>query len=267
MRAPLAALCALIVLAYAALALAAALGVAGAGWNRNGETAYARPSREHWLGTNRNGQDVLARTVYATRTAFEVGLAAALLATALGLALGAAAGCGPRWLDAAVNTLAGVFDSIPFYLLAVAVVFALPGRGWALPLALVLGLWTGTARLMRIELRRLLALPFVAAARAGGLGSARLLWAHLLPHCLPLALVQASLLFVAAIKTEALLSFLGLGTAELSWGTMLAQAAEELPAGHWQNFVAATGALSLLVLATGALADEMQRRLDPRSRA
>lgn len=256
-----------VLLLYAAAALAAALGLIGSHWSRNGEQAYAPPSAEHWLGTNRNGQDVLARALYATRSAFQVGLAAAIFATALGVALGALAGYGAAPVDVAVSWLADVFDSIPFYLLAIALAYTLPGQAWAMPLAIVLGFWTTTARLVRAELRRLRSEAFVTAARAGGLGQWRILRVQLLPHCAPLALVQASLVFVAAIKTEALLSFLGIGTgAELSWGYMLAQAAEELPAGHWQNFVAATGALTGLVLATGLLADELQQRLDPRRR-
>jgi ABC-type dipeptide/oligopeptide/nickel transport system permease subunit len=258
-------LCLLMVAAYALIAAAAALGLVGADWNRIGAQAYAAPSPEHWLGTNRNGQDILSRTLQATRAAFSVGLVAAIASTVLGLLLGAMAGFFGGVIDALVNWLAGVFDSIPFYLLAIALAFALRGHDAAVVLAMIASFWTATARLVRTELRRLRHEGFIDTARLSGLAERQILFSQLLPQCAHLALVQASLAFVAAIKTEALLSFLGLGSGNgVSWGLMLAQSAEEIVSGHYGNFIAATAALSLLALSLGLLADELQRRFDAR---
>ncbi len=267
-RSLLAALCAGLIGLYALTALGAWSGVVGADWDLIGDSAYAAPSSAHWFGTNRNGQDIFARTLYAARSAFGVGLVAALTSTLLGTALGAVAGFGGRAADAVVNWIAGSFDAIPFYLLVIALAAALQGQTAAMPLAMMLSFWTGTARLVRAELLRLRSQPFIEAARASGLNRTRIVLGHLLPQCLPLLLTQASLIFVAAIKTEVLLSFLGLGTSGgVSWGLMLAQAAQDIGAGEYANLLAATGALGLLTLAVGGLANHWQRRLDPRSTA
>lgn len=256
----------MVIAAYACIALGAWIGVIAGDWDRIGDAAYAAPSAEHWFGTNRNGQDIFERTLYATQSAFGVGLFAAIASTLLGCALGAIAGFGGRIADGVVSWIAGSFDSIPFYLLVVAMAYALQGQDWALPLAMVLSFWTGTARLLRAEVLRLQTQPYIEAARASGLQWRAILMSHLLPHCGHLLLTQGSLVFVAAIKTEVLLSFLGLGTGGgVSWGLMLAQAGQDIGAGHYANLLAATGALGVLSIAVGALASDLQRWLDPRS--
>jgi peptide/nickel transport system permease protein len=227
---------------------------------------WAPPSAEHPLGTNRIGQDILARALYSTKSAFTVGLAVALAATALGALLGAIAGWRRgSWLDELILWVMGVLDSIPFYLFVVGLAFALQGGASAMHIAMIAVFWTTTGRLVRAEVIKLESLDFVAAARVVGVPEWRILSHHILPNTTHLLLVQGTITFVAAIKTEVILSFLGLGTKDgVSWGSMIAESTGDIAAGHFANFVAASALMFGLVLAFNVLADALQDALDPR---
>lgn len=258
-------------LLLAAFALAACgvwAGLWGGEWSAIAGELREPPSSAHWLGTNRLGQDIMVRLLAGAATAFEVGLIVALVSVAFGALLGGLAGYrSGSWLDAAVTWLIGTVDAVPFYLFAAALAFALHRWPGAMQLAMVLTFWTLTARLIRTEARRLRGLDFVTAARVSGLGGFRILWRHILPHTMPIVAVQVSLVFVAAIKTEVVLSFLGLGLRDsVSWGVMIAEASQEILAGHYANFLAPSAALFLLVFSVNRLTDRLELRLDPRTR-
>jgi len=255
-----------IVLLFFAIAVATWLGLGGQDWSRITGGRWEPPSAAHWLGTNLLGQDIMQRTAHSTGTAFEIGLLVAVLSTLLGALLGAVAG----WfrhslLDEAVLWLTGVLDSIPFYLFVAAVAYAMRGNDWAMHVAMVCTFWTGTGRLVRGEVMRLKRRGFVEAAEAMGLPGLRILSRHVLPNTLHILLVQASLVFVAAIKTEVILSFLGLGVHDgVSWGLMLAESTQEVLAGQFANFLAASGMLFLLLMGFNMLADAFQDAFDAR---
>jgi peptide/nickel transport system permease protein len=112
---------------------------------------------------------------------------------------------------------------------------------------------------------KLESLDFVAAARVIGVPEARILTHHILPNTTHLLLVQATIAFVAAIKSEVILSFIGLGMKDgVSWGSMIAESTGDIAAGHYGNFVAASVLMFGLVLAFNVLADALQDALDPR---
>ncbi|MDT8439391.1 MAG: ABC transporter permease [Wenzhouxiangellaceae bacterium] len=262
-----------VVASFALIALGAALGVWAGDWAAMTAPGWSPPSAEHWLGTTRLGQDIAARALYASRTAFEIGLAVAVAATLLGGLLGGLAGycSGCRastWVDALVRWLTGVLEAIPFYLFVAAVAFALKGNPWAMHVAMIATFWTGTARLVRAEVLRIRQMAFVEAARMVGLAPSKVLVRHILPHTAPIVLVQGVIAFVAAIKAEVVLSFLGLGGQHsISWGQMIAESTSEVLAGfHW-NFIAASTLLFVLVLGVNLLADGLQDALDPRRAA
>ena len=256
----------LIVLAFLLLALGGWTGLIGLDWSaaRGGRWEPAGP--DFWFGTNVLGQDIFARSVYSVRTAFEIGVVVAVLSTVLGAVLGALAGWRSHsWIDAAVLWLKGVLDSIPFYLFVAAVAFALQGEAWAMHLAMIATFWTGTGRLVRAEVMKIRTREFVLAARAIGLPDLLILLRHVLPNTAHILLVQASLAFVAAIKTEVILSFLGLGVQHgVSWGLMLAESTQEVLAGHFNNFLAASLMLFALLLGFNLLADALQDAFDPK---
>lgn len=250
----------LLVLVMAAVALASALGWMGAAWSQPTDTQWAPPSLAHWAGTNRLGQDIWSRALASTTLAFSLGLVVALASTLLGAALGALAGrYHQRWPDHVIVWLMGVLDSIPFYLFAAALAFALQGLSSAMYVAMIATFWTATARLVRAEVMRLVEREFVLSARAIGLGELTLLVRHVVPNTGHILLVQASLMFVTAIKTEVILSFLGLGVQDgVSWGLMLAESTQDVLMGHFGNFIAASSLLFLLLLGFNLLADALQ---------
>ena len=146
-----------------------------------------------------------------------------------------------------------------------ALAFALGGSQWAMFLAMAGTFWTGTARLVRAEVMRLRGREFVLAALAIGVPGWRVLLRHVLPNTGHILLVQATLTFVAAVKTEVILSFLGIGIHDgISWGVMLAESTQDVLAGHFGNFLAASGFLFVLLMGFNLLADSLQDAFDVR---
>lgn len=165
----------------------------------------------HWLGTDDIGRDVLARLAGGVRVSLLVGSLVLVMTAAIGIPLGLLAGWHGGWADRLVLRLTEVVLSFPGILLAMALA-ALTGGGLGnVVVALgVLG-WVGFCRLTRVEVMRLKGLPFVDAARLGGVGTLRIFARHLLPNCAGPLVVQALLVVAGSMVAEAGLSFLGLG--------------------------------------------------------
>jgi len=255
-----------IVAFFAVVALSVWTGLLGQGWSEVSGDRWESFSASHWFGTNLLGQDILQRTLFGAATAFEVGLIVAIFSIVLGPVLGALAGWySNTWLDEVILWLKGVLDSIPFYLFAAAIAFALQGNHWAMHLAMIITFWTTTARIVRGEVIRIKQREFVEAARAIGLPGISVVFRHVLPNTVHILLVQSTIVFVAAIKTEVILSFLGLGIQDgVSWGLMLAESSQEVLAGHFGNFIAASVALFVMLMGFNLLADAIQDALDTR---
>jgi ABC-type dipeptide/oligopeptide/nickel transport system permease subunit len=255
-----------VVLAYMVVALGVALGWWATGWSAVEGGKWESMSAEHWFGTNLIGQDIFDRALYSTKTAFEVGLVVALLSTVIGALLGAIAGFfGGSWLDEIVIWLMGVLDSIPFYLFVAAIVFAMQDNPYAMHVAMISTFWTGVARLIRGEVIKLRGLEYVEAAHAIGVPEYTIIFRHILPNTSHILLVQATITFVAAIKSEVILSFLGLGVKDgMSWGLMIAESSQEVLAGFFNNFLAASVFMFGLVMAFNMFSDALQDALDPR---
>jgi ABC-type dipeptide/oligopeptide/nickel transport system permease subunit len=255
-----------IVVLYFIVALGVWLGVWGTEWADVEGPKWGPMSTEHWFGTNLIGQDIFQRSIYSTKTAFEIGLVVAVLSTIAGALLGALAGFfSGRWIDAIVLWMMGVLDSIPFYLFVAAVAFALQGNPWAMHVAMVSTFWTTTGRLVRGEVIKLRNFEFVEAARAIGVPQFTIVFRHILPNTFHILLVQATIVFVAAIKSEVILSFLGLGVQDgVSWGLMISESTLEVLAGFFNNFIAASALLFVLVMAFNMFSDSLQDALDPK---
>lgn len=255
----------LIVSGFFLLAAGVWLGWLGQEWARADGGRWEPPGAEHWFGTNLLGQDIFERAVYSTRTAFEIGLVVALATTVLGASFGALAGWRAfSWVDDVVLWIKGVLDSVPFYLFVAALAYAMQGRPFAMHIAMILTFWTPTARLLRAEVMRIRGQDYVKSAQAIGLPGWRIVLRHVLPNTVHILLVQGTLVFVAAIKTEVILSFLGLGVQDgVSWGLMLAESTQEVIAGHFGNFLAASGFLFVFLLGLNLLSDALQDALEP----
>jgi len=255
----------IVVLVFLGIAVAVALGWVGQDWAAATGGRWEPPGPRHWFGTNVLGQDIFQRAIYSVRTAFDVGLVVAVLSTVVGAVLGALAGWySNSWVDGAVLWLKGVLDSIPFYLFVAAVAYALQGQPWAMHVAMIATFWTTTGRLVRAEVMKLKGREFVLAARTIGLPDLLILTRHVLPNTVHILVVQATIAFVAAIKTEVILSFLGLGVQDgVSWGLMLAEATQEVLAAQFNNFLAASAMLFALLMGFNLMADALQDAFDP----
>jgi peptide/nickel transport system permease protein len=219
------------------------------------------------FGGDKWGRDVVAKTIKGSETSIFVGIASALLATALGTLFGAIAGYYGRWVDDAFNWFYSVFNSIPYLLLILAVAAVLQQKGM-LTIILILGLtgWTGVFRQIRAEYLKHKSREYVQAADAIGASNARRMYLHIFPNVSHVVLVQLSILVVGFIKAEVILSFLGFGVPVdvVSWGSMLNEAQNELILGKWWQLVAATVAMATLVTAFSLFTDALRDALDPK---
>jgi peptide/nickel transport system permease protein len=221
------------------------------------------------LGGDKWGRDVLKKTIKGSQTSIFVGIAAAVLATLLGTLFGAAAGYFGGTIDDAFNWFYSVMSSIPYLLLVLAVAAVLQQKG-TLTIVLILGLtgWTGIFRLVRGEYLKHKAREYVQAADAIGASHARRIFRHIFPNVSHVVLVQLSILVVAFIKSEVILSFLGFGVPVdvVSWGSMLNEAQTELILGKWWQLAAAGTAMAVLVTAFSLFTDALRDALDPKLR-
>ena len=207
------------------------------------------PSREHPLGQDKLGRDVLSRLLHGARISLGVGVSVVLFSSTLGLVLGGLAGTVGGRTDRIVMAAVDVLLAFPGLLLAIAVVAALGPGVTNVVLSLSLLGWTGYARLVRGQILSLREREFVTAARALGALPLRVAVGHLVPNLAGLLAVQATFGVAGAIVAEGSLSFLGLGVpAPLpSWGAMLADARPYLlVAPHLTIFPAAVIAMTVL---------------------
>jgi peptide/nickel transport system permease protein len=224
------------------------------------------------FGGDKWGRDVLQKVVKGSEVSIFVGLTAALLATLIGTMLGAAAGYWGGWVNDFLEWFYNIFTSIPYILLilafaAVATASGKFGKG-IVPIVLILSLtgWTGIYRLIRAEYIKHSNREYVKAAQAIGASNWSRMFVHILPNVSHVALVQLSQHTVQFIKAEVILSFLGFGVPVdmVSWGTMLAEAQNELVIGKWWQLFAAGAAMAVLVTAFSLLTDSLRDALDPK---
>lgn len=256
-----------VILLYVGAGLLAATGLVAAGFNENVGEAYSPPGGKHLLGTDLFGRSVWDRALHGARIALVVGLVSTGIAIPIGIVFGLLAGYFRKWVDPLIMWFYTTIDSVPYILLILALALIL-GKGLAsVCIAIGITSWVSTCRVVRGEVIRQKELDYVQAARGLGAGSARVLFRHILPNVMHLVIIQASLIFVAAIKGEVILSYLGVGVQDQpSWGLMIDDARMELIGrGAWWQFTAATGAMFVLLLAFNVFNDALRDALDPKT--
>lgn len=227
------------------------------------------PSAVHWFGTDLQGHDIYARTIYGARASVTVGLGATLLVFVVGGALGALAGFYGGWIDAMVSRISDVFFGLPLLLAAIVLMGVLHHRRvWTVIVILAVFGWPQVARIARSAVLQARASDYVLAAKALGLSNFQILVRHALPNALGPVLAVATLAFGVFIVTEASLSYLGVGlpTSVVSWGGDINLAQSRLRSGSPILFYPA-GALAITVLAFMMMGDALRDALDPASRA
>jgi oligopeptide transport system permease protein len=227
------------------------------------------PSAAHWFGTDLQGHDIYARTVYGARASVTVGLGATLVVFAVGGALGALAGFYGGWLDVVVSRVADVFFGLPLLLAAIVIMGVMRHRTvWTVITVLALFGWPQVARITRGAVLEVRGCDYVLAAKALGLGDFQILLRHALPNALGPVFAVATIALGIFIVTEASLSYLGVGlpTSVVSWGGDINLAQSRLRSGSPILFYPA-GALAITVLSFMMMGDALRDALDPASRA
>ena len=172
---------------------------------------FEAPSREHLLGTDDRGRDVLSRMILGTRISMSIGFLAVGIVVFIGIIIGSLAGYYGGWVDAVMLRIIEVMKCFPTFILILSLIAFLPQSIWNIMIILGLTMWTGVARLVRGEFLKVRDSDFAIAARATGLSDRRVIFRHLLPNALAPVLVSAAFEIAGAILTETALSFLGFG--------------------------------------------------------
>ena len=223
------------------------------------------PSAQHWFGTDGFGRDMLSRVIYGARPTLLLVSLILVLTIPAGLLIGITAGYVGGWTERLLMRITDIFLSLPNLVIALALVAILGPGLMNGALALALTSWPPFARQARAETLALRRSDYLAAARMQGITGFRLMFGHILPLCMPTAVVRAALSLGGIILAAAGLGFLGMGvqppTAE--WGSMVAEGSKVIFDQWW--VAAAPGAAILFAsLAFNLTGDGLRDRLDTR---
>ncbi|KGN39366.1 ABC transporter permease [Knoellia subterranea] len=234
-----------------------------------------RPSSAHWFGTDTQGYDIYARTIYGARASIIVGIMASLTTLLLGGLIGVLSGFYGGWFDALLSRVTDIFYAIPLLLGGILFMASFPNgpnSSYFLVVAkvvLVLSIfgWPTIARLMRSSVLQVKPNEYVLAARALGASPWRIIRSHILPNALAPAIVVATINLGVFIVAEATLSFLGIGLTPpaISWGVAISDALSAIRTYPHVLFFPSLF-LSLAVLAFILLGDAVRDAFDPKSR-
>lgn len=257
-----------VVALYFLVAVGVMVGMLAAGWSETVGKDYQPPSLESWklwFGTDIFGRSVVLKTVFGAYISMFTGVMVCLVAVPVGVTLGALAGYFGGWVDDVITWFYTTLSNIPSILLLLTMALVL-GKGLkSIVIALAVTSWIGTCRLIRGEFMKHKERDYVQAAKSLGAGNGRRIFLHILPNVFHLVIINTSFIFVAAIKTEVILSYLGLGVQGVpSWGTMIDEAKLELARDVWWQLTAASAAMLVVVLALNIVGDALRDCLDPK---
>jgi peptide/nickel transport system permease protein len=224
------------------------------------------PGAGHPLGTDQNGYDVLGRLMVAGQISLEVGIAAAIIATALGTVWGAISGYFGGVTDAVMMRLVDAMLAIPTLFLALVVVSMFPPTEGEIILVIALTSWLTTSRLIRGEALSLRVRDYVQAMRVMGGGSTRAVFRHIAPNAIGTIIVNATFQVADAILLVVALSYLGLGIRppQTDWGGMLNQGINAVYDGYWWQIFPAGILIILVVIAINFIGDAMRDAFEVR---
>jgi peptide/nickel transport system permease protein len=226
------------------------------------------PSTKFWLGTDNLGRDVWSRIVFGSRISLVVGLASTLLGAGFGGLVGLLSGYLGGRPDLVTQRLMDVMQALPILVLALVMAAAMGPSLTNAIIAISVPIIPRAARIVRASVLTIRESPYVEAARAIGVGHARMAFRHVLPNTMGPFIVLVTAQLGGAILVEAALSFLGLGVPEPypSWGRMLSIAAAEYAQKAPWLVIYPGVAISLAVFGTNLLGDALRDTLDPRLR-
>lgn len=226
---------------------------------------YSKPSKDHLIGTDYIGRDILSRLIWGTRVSLYTSVLAIGFALAFGIPLGVIAGFFGGKVDIFISRLVDIMLALPAFIMAI-VLMGVLGRGLLnMIIAIGLGMLPRLARVVRGSTLRAKESEFVDAARSFGYGDLRIILRHIIPHSLSPVVVYGTLLLGSAVMIEAGLSFLGLGVPPPTptWGQMVSEGMDVMRDLPW---ISTTAGLFIVILVLGfnLLGDGLRDHLDPR---
>jgi peptide/nickel transport system permease protein len=235
---------------------------------RTSTRVLAAPGTDAWLGTDNLGRDVWSRVVYGSRISLAVGLVSTLLGAVVGGLAGLLSGYVGGRTDLVSQRLMDIMQALPILVLALVMAAALGPSLVNTIIAISIVIIPRAARVVRSSVLAIREFPYIEAARAIGVGHARVAFRHVLPNTIGPFIVLITAQLGGAILVEATLSFLGLGIPEPypSWGRMLSIAAAEYAQKAPWLVIYPGLAISLTVFGTNLLGDALRDTLDPRLR-
>lgn len=231
---------------------------------------HVEPSAKYWFGTQGQGKDVFAQTLWGARTSLTIGFATGLLTTLVGIAVGMTAGYFGGWVDDVLSLLTNVILIIPgLPLLAILAAFLSPGKTTIILVLSLVG-WAWPARVLRSQTLTLRTKDFVASSIVSGEGHFTIIFREILPNMTSLVASSMFGSIIYAIGAETGLSFLGLtNVSDVSWGTNLywAQNNAGLLVGAWWTIVPSGLCVALIAFALAMINYAMDEITNPRLRA
>lgn len=228
-------------------------------------------SASHWLGTDRDGYDVLTRLMEGGRVSLTIGFVVIILETLLGILLGGLAGYFGGWVDQLIMRLVDILSCIPTLplLLILAAIFndvVDISKLYFMMMVITLIGWSGVARLVRGQILSLREQEFMLAAKCSGMSTGKKIFKHLLPNIIPQLVVSMTMGLGSVILMEATLGYLGfLPIGSATWGTMIELARYSEFRNYYPNMWLPAGiCITLAILAFNFVGDGLRDAFDPK---
>ncbi|MCZ4093894.1 ABC transporter permease [Sinorhizobium psoraleae] len=222
------------------------------------------PSQDNWLGTDQFGRDVLSRLIYGSRNSLLFGFISPVLAALFGTMLGVIAGFFGGIADRLISRLIDLLLAFPELLLAILIAAVLGGGFWNIIAVITVAFIPGFARVARAQTLSIKQEPYVEAAIAVGVRTPVIIIRHVIPNIMAPIVALMTLWVASAIRIEASLSFLGIGTRapNPSWGNIIRDGLNSLFGSPWP-IIGAGIAITLVVLSFNLVGDAIRDALDP----
>lgn len=225
----------------------------------------APPSADHWLGADKFGHDFFTKMWKGGQVSFLVGFASAILQTIIGVLVGGISAYAGGRVDSLIMSAVNVLISIPYLIIVLAIRVVVGSSTATIIFALVVTGWLNVARLARGQILQLKTEDYVIAAKSMGVRPWTILIRHLLPNTLGVIIVSFTLAIPQAMFSEAFLSFIGLGTNEVSWGSLI-RTGMEIRFRHPLQLIAPALLLAVTMLCIQLIGDALRDALDPKLR-
>ncbi len=222
------------------------------------------PSWENWLGTDQFGRDVLSRMIYGSRNSLLFGLISPFCAALIGTTLGVIAGYFGGIVDRVISRVVDLLLAFPELLLAIMIAAVLGGGFWNVIIVITIAFVPGFARVARAQTLAVKQEPYVEAAISVGVRTPVIIMRHIIPNIMAPIVVLMMLWVASAIRLEASLSFLGIGTQppHPSWGNIIRDGLNNIFGSPWP-IIGAGAAITLVVLSFNLIGDAVRDAIDP----